>query len=303
MNSTSNIIIDDNFDKARRQAVADIAAQPNRAELLIGAAKTEVLNFLSVRPVHTVAMASFIHDNGMESADNRGAFYGFRGANGALEGVALVGHATLIESRSEEALAAFASIARQSETPIHIIMLNGGAVEKFWKYYAVDNRSPRLICSELLFELSFPYFELGCDWDVRLAATGELAPVAEAHAEVAFLESGIDPLKKDPEGFLKRVLRRIEQKRVFVVFKGDELIFKADVVAETAEVIYLEGIFVAPKFRGQGIASSCLSKLSAELLCRAEHICLLSNVELKNAHRSFLKAGFKNTDCSATIFV
>ncbi|HXG84225.1 MAG TPA: GNAT family N-acetyltransferase [Pyrinomonadaceae bacterium] len=239
----------------------------------------------------------------MESENNRGKFYGYRGASGALEGVALVGHTTLIESPSEDALAAFALIALQSDAPIHIIMSDEKTVENFWENYAVDNRSPRLTCSELLFELNFPYFELGCDWNVRLAEREELAPIAEAHAEVAFAESGIDPMMKDRNGFLARTLRRIEQKRTFVVFENNKLVFKADVVAETAEVIYLEGIYVAPEFRGQGIASSCLSKLSAELLCRAEHICLLSNVKFRSAHRSFLKAGFKNTGCSKTIFV
>lgn len=303
MKSVNTIAVENRFDKIQSQAVLHHAARLNRTERLTESDKHEALNFLSVRPVHTVVMTSFIHDNGMESENNRGRFYGYRGSDGALEGVALVGHTTLLESRSEDALAAFALVARQSDTPIHIIMSDGKAVENFWKNYAVDNRSPRLICNELLFELNFPYFELGCDWSVRLARPEELVSVSEAHAEVAFAESGVDPMLKDRSGFLKRALRRIEQKRTFVVFKEDKLIFKADVAAETAEVIYLEGIYVAPEFRGQGIASSCLSKLSAELLCRAEHICLLSNVELTNAHRSFLKAGFKNTDRSATIFV
>ena len=265
--------------------------------------KSEVLNFLAARPVHTVVMTSFIRDNGIEGALNRGTFYGYRDAAGKLAGVALLGHTTLIESRSTEAVAAFALTARRTNAPVHIIMSDSETVENFWTTYAAGSRAPRLTCDEMLFEISFPYFELGCEWNVRLAEAAELAPVAEAHAAVAFAESGIDPLSADREGFLARTLRRIEQRRTFVVFDGDKLIFKADVAAETGEVMYLEGIYVAPEFRGQGIASSCLSKLSTELLCRAEHICLLSNVELKNAHRSFLKAGFRNTDCLTTIFV
>src|SRR5258708_12095337 len=64
----------------------------------------EVLEFLSVRPVHTVVMTSFINDNGIESDLNRGKFYGYSNSTGIFEGVALIGHTTLVESRSKDAL-------------------------------------------------------------------------------------------------------------------------------------------------------------------------------------------------------
>jgi len=155
----------------------------------------------------------------------------------------------------------------------------------------------------MLFEIGFPFLMQGCKHEIRTAKTSELLQVAEAQAEVAFIECGVDPMQKDREGFLKRVARRIEQGRIFVVFDKGKLVFKADIISETDDVIYLEGIYVAPEFRGQGIGSSCLAKLSLELLNRVSHICLLSNVDFKNAHQSFTKAGYKNTDQCTTIFV
>jgi len=275
----------------------------NRLHRLTNENEQEVLDFLKIRPVNTVIMTSFVRDNGLESADNRGKFYGYRGTDGMLEGVALIGHTTLIESRSTDSLHAFAIIARQSETPIHIMMSDGKTIETFWQYFTGDNRQPRLTVTELLFELNFPFLVQECKWNVRLAKADELEQIAEAHAEVAFIESGVDPLIKDREGFLKRTLRRIEKERTFVVFENGKLLFKADIVAETSDVYYLEGIYVAPEMRGKGIGASCLAKLSVHLLNRKQHICLLSNVEFTNAHRSFEKAGYKNTDCCTTIFV
>ena len=285
------------FYTSQKEAVANAVARLNRVELLTAADEKEALAFLKIRPVHTVAMASFIKDNGMEGAANRGQFYCYRNAQGALEGVALIGHTTLVEARSDNSLRAFALVAQKSETPIHIMMSDGKSIEAFWKYYAGEDQTPRLVCSEMLFELNFPFLVQKCEWDVRLADASELEQIAVAHDEVAFIESGVSPLAKDREGFLKRCLRRIEKKRTFVVFESGKLIFKADIVAETAEIAYLEGIYVAPEFRGKGIGSSCLSRLGAQLLKRVENVCLLSNVEMKIAHRSFAKAGFKNTDC------
>jgi GNAT superfamily N-acetyltransferase len=280
-----------------------LAPEMSCLHLLDNADRQEVLEFLNVRPVHTVVMMSFIQDNGLANADNRGKFYGYRSSQGNLEGVALIGHTTLVESRSDESLTAFAHIARGSETPIHFMMSDGKTIETFWQHYAGDNRQPRLVCSELLFELNFPLFVQNCEWNVRLADASELEQVAEAHDEVAFIESGSSPMAKDRAGFLKRCLKRIEQNRTFVVFENGKLIFKADIAAETSKTAYLEGIYVAPEMRGKDVGSSCLAQLSLQLMERVENVCLLSNVEFKGAHRSFRKAGYKNTDCCQTIFV
>jgi uncharacterized protein len=287
-----------------REMIAMVAVPDlTRLEVLTEDKMDEVLNFLKIRPVHTVAMTSFIMDNGLENDLNRGKYFGYRNRNGRLEGVALIGHTTLIEARSDEATTAFAIIARESETPVYVMMSDGNSIEKFWNLYKQDGSQPRLACTEKLFELNFPFLVQSCRWNVRPAAGDEVEQIAEAHAEVALLESGTNPLEKDPEGFLQRCLRRIEQERTFVVFDNGKLVFKADIVAETDETIYLEGIYVSPEYRGQGVAPACLSKLCAGLLRRVENICLLSNIEFKAAHKSFEKAGFRSNDSCTTIFV
>ncbi len=282
-----------------------LEAAPDMKRLcrLTEAEQAETLAFLSIRPVHTVVMTSFINDNGIDSTLNRGQFYGYRNADGTLEGVALIGHTTLVEARSSDALKAFAFAARTPETPIHIIMSDGTAAEAFWRHYAAGTREPRLTCRELLFELNFPVLVQECEWTIRTAKLEELEQVAEAQGEVAFIESGVNPIVTDREGFLKRVARRIEQGRIFVVFDNGKLVFKADIIAETTEAIYLEGIYVAEEYRGKGVGASCLADLSLSLLNRVEHISLLSNVSFAGAHRSFVKAGYANTDECTTLFV
>lgn len=291
------------INKNYEPAIVNHVSSLNRIVRLSETENREVLEFLAQRPVHTVVMTSMIQDNGIENANNRGEFFGYRNAQGRLEGVALIGHTTLVEARSNESLTAFALAARQSETPIHFMMSDGKAIERFWQYYTNGLREPRLVCPELLFELKFPFPVQNCEWEVRLADASELEQIAVAHDEVAFIESGSSPMQKDREGFLKRCLRRIKQKRTFVVFENGKLVFKADIAAETSDVIYLEGVYVAAEYRGKGIGSNCLSNLSLQLMERVENICLLSNVDFKGAHRSFAKAGFHNTDSCHTIFV
>jgi GNAT superfamily N-acetyltransferase len=263
----------------------------------------EVIDFLKKRPVHTVVMTSFIIDNGIESTLNRGKFYGYRNAEGTLEGVALIGHTTIVEARSDKALKALAFIARSSETPINLIMSDGEDALRFWTFFADGPRCPRLTCTELLFEVGFPFLVQDCEWEIRNAGVEDLHQVAEAQAEVALIESGVDPMERDREGFLKRVARRIEQKRVFVVMENGKLVFKADIIAETPEVIYLEGVYVSEEYRGRNVGSGCLAKLSLDLLNRSQNICLLSNISFDGVHKTFLKAGYKHTGQCTTLFV
>ena len=95
---------------------ADVRVDPLR-----NSEYAEVLAFLERRPVNTVCLAGLIRDNGLESPFNRGTFYGCRNDQGQLEGVALIGHATLLETASDRALKAFADTAQRCSS-VHLIM-------------------------------------------------------------------------------------------------------------------------------------------------------------------------------------
>ncbi|HEX8845521.1 MAG TPA: GNAT family N-acetyltransferase [Pyrinomonadaceae bacterium] len=273
-----------------------------RVEALTEEHKTEALAFLAERPLHTVYLAGYLLDNGVVSPLNRGSFYGYRNAEGRLEGVALIGHATLFEARSDEALAEFASIAQKSSRT-HMLLGEMERVELFWDCYAEGGQSPRLICRELLFDLRFPIEVKAPIRDLRKATLDDLELVMPAQAEMAFAESGVNPMEKDLNGFRLRCARRIEQGRVWVLVRDGRLIFKADVIAETSEVAYLEGIYVAPNERGQGIGLCCLSQLSRNLLARAKAVSLLVNEQNREAIGLYLKAGFKLRAHYDTIFL
>lgn len=289
---------------APRHEAYGLTAAPELANVqnLTESERAETLSFLNERPVHTVVMTSFILDNGMSSPLNRGEFYGHRNAEGKLDGVALIGHTTLVEARSADALKALGFTAGRFEPMIHLVMSNDTDAAEFWSHMTAGGKQPRLACVERLFELSFPFPVPSKTFELTLATEAQLLDIAEAQAEIALLESGKNPLEIDRDGFLQRVVRRIDQGRIFVVVKDGKLIFKADVIAETTETAYLEGVYVAPEYRGQGIGSGCLAQLSCELLNRVRNVCLLSNTDFEQAHASYLRAGFKASGECTTLF-
>ena len=264
--------------------------------------EAEVLDFLSERPMHTVAMTGFILDNGLVSELNRGAFYGCRNQQGKLEGVALIGHATLIETRTERALQALAELARQSATP-HLIMGEEERIDEFWNYYSEGGQEMRLACRELLFELRWPVQVREEVLEMRVATLDDLELVLPVHAQMAFEESGINPLEKDPDGFRERYARRIEQGRSWVCVEEGKLTFKADVVSDTPDAIYLEGVWATPEKTGTGYSLRCMSQLARNLLSQAKSLVLFVNEDNKKAQRYYQKAGFNLRATYDTIFL
>ena len=273
-----------------------------RVERLANSDASQVLQFLSQRPIHTVAMMSLINDNGIVSPFNRGVFYGCRDLHGQLEGVALVGHATLLETVSDRALAALAQVARECPNT-HLIMGEQERVADFWSHYADAGRRQRLACREWLFELSWPVEAREHVAELRPARVEELALMMPVQAELAFAESGVNPLLVDAHGFRERCLRRIEQGRTWVVVENDLLVFKADVISKTPDVIYLEGIWLREDRRQKNIGTRLMSELMRRLLEDTKSICLLVNETNEWAQGFYRKCGFHFRATYETIFL
>ena len=238
-----------------------------------------------------VIMSSFIRDNGMVSPQNRGRFYGCRNGAGALEGVALVGHGTSFDARSEAATESFARLTKRSPGS-RLLMGECGQVRRFWHYYAPGGGAPRRLRDVFLLAQRLPFG--GCEEieGLRRALPGDLDEVAALHSEMISEETGSDPLSTDREGFLRRCLRRIEQQRTWAWFEGGRIIYKADIIAQTPEVAYVEGVYVNPRDRRKGYGRRCLAQMGRQLLGQASAICLFVDEQNRRAHDFYLSVGY-----------
>ena len=138
---------------------------------------------------------------------------------------------------------------------------------------------------------------------LRQATLDDLESVVQANSEMAQAESGSDPLKRDPEGFRSRTALRISRGRNFIWMEDGKILFKADIIAETPQVIYLEGIYVAPGERLKGYGSSCLSQLGQMLLRRTGSICLTLNANKEKTKNFYSKAGYVLRSYYDTIYL
>ena len=253
--------------------------------------EANVLSVLSTESLTNVIMSGFIRDNGLASPLNRGSFYACHDEHRNLTGIALIGHTMLFEAFDEDAIQAFATLARENQSP-HLLMGEHSAVRQFWNKYALAGESPRLVYPALFLQRRDPFEQHHSVDGLRLATRDDLEQLVHAQAAMAFETSGVDPLKKDPTGFRDRYLRRIEKDRVWVLMKKGRLVFKTDVTSESADVAYLEGVYVSPEERGKGVGRSCLQAIGCTLLERKRAIYLFVGQEDERLQSFYFSVGF-----------
>src|SRR6185369_15297592 len=101
---------------------------------------------------------------------------------------------------TDRALDAFADVARKCNNA-HLIMGESERIECFWQQYEGGGQEMRLACREFLFELRSSSRLVEEVDGFRAATLDDLDLVMPVQAQMAFEESGINPLENDPEGF------------------------------------------------------------------------------------------------------
>lgn len=272
-----------------------------KAEPLTEEDKREALIFLSLRPVNAVILIGWIRDHGMVSPHHRGTFYGYRNENGDLAGVAMIGRNLLFEASSHEAINAFAVSARDHD--VKMIFAEEEKIKTFWRNYRPETPMPKPSNHQMITCVEPASIEIENINEMRIATREELDQIVAAHAEMVMAETGVDPLATDADGFRMRCTQRVDQGRVWVWMKEGELIFKTDIVSVTREAIYIEGLWVNPKARGNRYSTRCLASMCRQLLSGSNTVCGFLDAEHPLSMSLYRNAGFKVTDTYSKIYL
>lgn len=149
---------------------------------------------------------------------------------------------------------------------------------------------------------------------LRPAAVGEASIVYPAAVAMFREEVGSDPTRYDGgRGYLRRVEHLIAQGRTYVIRESGVdgvageaprggVIFKADVGALFAGVAQIHGVWVDPRYRGQGIARSAMAAVAQQV--RRDHaprVSLYVNDFNEPARRAYAASGFRQAAELSTI--
>ena len=137
--------------------------------------------------------------------------------------------------------------------------------------------------------------------DVRLSTRSDLEALIVAAARMHREEMGIDPLVVDAPAWRMRMLSLIERRWSWLWMRDHEVLFKAELSAWTPEVVQIQGVYTAPKYRGQGMARAGLAAVCASVFKDVPRCSLYVNQYNVIAQRVYARLGFKQADVFATV--
>jgi len=130
---------------------------------------------------------------------------------------------------------------------------------------------------------------------LRAATARDLELLVPACAEAHREEIGIDPLRRDPEGFRWRTRAQIEEGRSWLWVEEGIICFKAEASAWTPSAVQLQQVWVDPRVRNRGYAKRAMRDLSRVLLAKVPAVCLFVRPENDQAIRVYEGIGMRRT--------
>lgn len=127
--------------------------------------------------------------------------------------------------------------------------------------------------------------------ELRAATVGDLPVLVPACAAAHEVELGVDPLRRDPDGFRWRTRAQVEEGRSWLWEQDGVVLFKAEASAWTPSAVQLQQVWTDPDARGAGHASAGLRDLLRLLLERVPRVCLFVRAENDAAIRLYEKVG------------
>lgn len=141
------------------------------------------------------------------------------------------------------------------------------------------------------------------DHEVRYSNLADLDDLLPACIAMFTEEVGISPTANGgASAYRNRISELVSARRSFVKYVGSELIFKAEVGTVGAGVAQIQGVWVKPEFRGQGISVPAMAAVVKLILAdTAPVVSLYVNDFNEVALNTYRSVGFEHVDTFATI--
>jgi ribosomal protein S18 acetylase RimI-like enzyme len=238
----------------------------------------EVLEFCARSPVERV----FLEEMALRSV---GRFVGLRADDGRLQALCHTG-ANLVPSGT--GCDAFAEVAAVSES--RMIIGEERAVDALWA--AAGGLMPRPRedrPGQPVYAITEP--PPPGETGLREATLDDLELLLPACAAAHQLELGIDPRRRDEEGFRWRVRTQIQDGRSWLWLEDGVILFKAEASAWTPTAVQIQQVWVDPEARGQGNAHRGMRDLCRMLLDRTPIVTLFVRTDNVPAIRLYDSIG------------
>ena len=276
------------FQAARALATTRVLEAPDLAETLA---------VLHRDPVANAFVATRVESVGLDPWRLGGEMWGWYDEAGNLESLCYAGANLVLVNAGPEAVRAFAERARRQGRRCSSIVGPADSTAALWALLERSWGPAREVrAHQPLLAATAPSAEVSADPLVRRVRRGEVETVMPACVAMFTEEVGISPLAGDG-GLLyqARVAELVGAGRSFARITEDgEVIFKAEIGAVTQGACQIQGVWVAPEHRGQGLSVTGMAAvLDIALREVAPVVSLYVNDYNLRARAAYRRVGFR----------
>jgi hypothetical protein len=252
-------------------------------------------------PVGSCMVAARVADHGIEPNSIGGELWTRRGVDESL----CYAGANLIPLRGRpNDLNAFADEAMSSSRRCSSLVGRAELVMPMWRRLEptwgpardVRDRQPLMALN------SMPTCAI--DPGVRQVRSDELDTYLVAAIDMFIGEVGVDPRLGDGgRGYRRRVANLIAAGRAWARFEHGEVVFKAEVGSQSPAVGQIQGVWVHPEWRGQGLGTAGTGTLAAVIVGTGRIASLYVNNFNTVARATYARIGFVEVGTFATVLL
>lgn len=253
------------------------------------------LALLESEPVANAFVTSRVQAAGLDPWRLGGEMWGWY-ADGRLRSLCYSGANLVPVCAGPEAVRAFADRARRAGRRCSSIVGPAGPTAQLWRLLEPGWGPAREVrANQPLMVTESLSAEVAPDPSVRRIRKDEMDIVMPACVAMFTEEVGISPLAGDG-GLLyqARVAELIGSGRSFARIEDGKVLFKAEIGAATTQACQIQGVWVAPEFRGRGLSETGMAAVLAHALADvAPVVSLYVNDYNTPARKAYSRVGFR----------
>ncbi|WP_024796730.1 GNAT family N-acetyltransferase [Tomitella biformata] len=262
---------------------------------------TAVLRGLDTDPIATCMVAARVQRHGLSPTAIRGELWS-RGAVG--RSLCFSGGNLVPLWGKREDLHTFADRALRHPRRCSAIVGRTELAIPLWEQLASEWGPPREVRPEQpLLALSGPP-RIEPDLRVRQVRAAELEPYLAAATAMFIEEVGVDPRAHDGgAAYRDRIRGIIASGAAWARFEDGEVVFKAEIGAQSDQVSQINGVWVSPQLRGGGLGTAGTATIAQAIQREGRVPSLYVNAYNHAARRSYEKIGFTQVATFSTILI
>ncbi|BBZ14498.1 GNAT family N-acetyltransferase [Mycobacterium branderi] len=273
-------------DQRRVSVVRDVAA---------------VRRVLDHDPVGSCMVAARVADHGIEPSAIGGELWTRRGAD---ESLCYAGPNLIPLRGGPDDLIAFADEAMSGSRRCSSLVGRAELVMPMWRRLEsawgpardVREHQPLMALGRMP--------DCAIDPEVRQVKLTEIDAYLVAAVDMFIGEVGVDPRLGDGgRGYRRRVANLITQGRAWARFEHGQVVFKAEVGSQSPAVGQIQGVWVHPDRRGQGLGTAGTATLAAVIVGTGRIASLYVNSFNTVARAAYSRVGFSEVGSFATVLL